>query len=374
MGIAFPIFIFYHQTTMHQRLLTFLLLFSLAFTGCKTSDSTTREPKFFAADHPSIQYTGRIDFSDPKQPRFWAPGVYVTFRFKGTSCEVILNDEEYGNKHNYLQIAIDNTALYRIQTNGKSNTITIGENLAPGEHTVTICKNTEANVGYLELVGIKARALLPPPAKPTRKIEFIGNSITCGTGADLSGVPCGKGQWHDQHNAYLAYGPRTARELNAQWHLTAVSGIGLMRSCCNMPVVMPQVFDKINLRENELPWDFNRYMPDAVTICLGQNDGIQDSTAFTRNYLQFLQTVRSNYPKAEIICLTSPMANAKLAAAQKNYLTSIVASANKAGDRKVHKFFFSRSYTNGCDDHPSLEEHDLIAAELTAFLKKKLNW
>ncbi|MFB9863495.1 SGNH/GDSL hydrolase family protein [Rufibacter immobilis] len=359
---------------MLQRLLPFLFLVCLTLPACKTSAPAAQTPVLFEADHPYIQYTGRIDFSNPKAPRFWTPGVYITAKFRGTSCQILLNDEEYGGKHNYLEVIVDNGTPYRIQTTGKSNTIQVAHNLPPGEHTVTLCKNTESNIGYLELVGIKAEALLPPPAKPTRKIEFIGNSITCGSGADPSTVPCGQGQWHDQHNAYLAYGPRTARALNAQWHLTAFSGIGLMRSCCNMKLVMPQIFDKVNLRENEIAWNFSQYVPDAVTICLGQNDGIQDSTLFTRNYLQFLQTVRSKYPQAEIICLTSPMADVQLAASQKNYLTGIVQAARRAGDAKVHSFFFARSYTNGCDSHPNLADHDLIARELTPFLKKTLHW
>ncbi|MEI9807596.1 MAG: hypothetical protein WDO16_06760 [Bacteroidota bacterium] len=112
--------------------------------------------------------------------------------------------------------------------------------------------------------------MVKPLPKPEHKIECIGNSITCGTGSDASAIPCGKGVWQDQHNAYLSYGAITARTLNAQYHLSAVSGIGLMRSCCNMNVIMPQVFDKISMRDDTIAWDFNQYQPDIVTICLGK--------------------------------------------------------------------------------------------------------
>ena len=61
-------------------------------------------------------------------------------------------------------------------------------------------------------------------------MEFIENSITCGTGSDQSVVPCDKGVRQDQHNAYLSYSPAVARSFNAQWQLSAVSGIGLMHS------------------------------------------------------------------------------------------------------------------------------------------------
>jgi lysophospholipase L1-like esterase len=250
----------------------------------------------------------------------------------------------------------------------------VADGLPNGEHTLVICKNTEANIGYLELVGIKCHALIKPPAKPKRKIEFIGNSITCGAGSDLSEIPCGKGVWQDQHNAYMSYGPVTARSLNAQYYLSAVSGIGLMHSCCNMNIIMPPVFDKISMRNDTINWDFSKYQPDLVTVCLGQNDGIQDSSAFCNNYISFIEQLRGYYPKAMIICLSSPMADAGLAAFMKNVLTAIVGNRNKSGDRKITRYFFSKQYHNGCDGHPDLAEHQLIAEELITFIKKTMIW
>ncbi|MGY3091325.1 lysophospholipase L1-like esterase [Hymenobacter sp. UYAg731] len=351
-----------------KKLFLALLLLCTRPAFCRSAD------KFYPADDKLIQYVGRVDFSDARKPRFWSPGVYVTLRFRGPSCTVSLNDEMlYGKNHNYIEVVLDGQPR-RLQLTEKTNVLPLGTGLADTEHTLVVCKNTESNIGYLEFVGIRCRQLLPPPALPRRKIEFIGNSITCGTGSDLSEVPCGQGVWHDQHNAYLAYGPTVARSLGAQWALTAVSGIGLMHSCCGMDVVMPQVFDKVSLRENKIAWDFARYQPDVVTVCLGQNDGIQDSTTFCLNYGQFLQTLRQYYPKAEIVCLTSPMGDARLTAVLRNYLASIVRTAGARGDQKVHSFYFARRYTAGCDSHPSLAEHQLIAAELKAYIQSITGW
>lgn len=359
---------------MSRLLLAILFASSLLLTSATAPVPKPIQLKLFTADNANIQYTGRIDFSDPQKPRFWAPGVYISTRFAGPSCEVVVNDEQLGGtNHNYLEINLDGK-LTRLRLTGKTNTVKVADHLPGKTHTLTVCKNTEANIGYLEFVGFRCAQLLPPTPRPTRRIEFIGNSITCGMGSDESAVPCDKGQWFDQHNAYLAYGPRTARALGAQWQLTAVSGIGLMRSCCDMKVVMPQVFDKINLRENALPWDFSRYQPDVVTVCLGQNDGVQDSTAFCGNYVRFLQVLRQHYPQAQLVCLTSPMADAGLTAVLQRYLTGIVAHQQAAGDAAVHKFFFARSYRSGCGNHPSLAEHQLIASELTTYLRTTLRW
>jgi hypothetical protein len=230
---------------------------------------------FYSADDSFIQYVGRIQKTNSALPRFWMPGVYLKAKFEGNIFSFFLNDEElYGNVHNYVEIIIDNKA-FRLQTKYARNKFVVN-GLKSGTHTIIICKDTESGNGYLEFAGIVCKKLLPLPPKPKLKMEFIGNSITCGFGADASQVLCEKGQWYDQHNAYMSYGPLTARALNAQWHISAVSGIGMIHSCCDMKILMPKVFDKINMSSDSLSWNFDEYIPDLVTICLGQNDGIQD--------------------------------------------------------------------------------------------------
>lgn len=329
----------------------------------------------FTADNKNFQYVGRIDFTDPKLPKFWTSGVYVRAKFQGSTCDLLVNDEVlWGKSHNYIEVAIDDRKPVRIQTTGPTNTLRIAEGLSDGEHTLTICKDTESNIGYLQFVGLRCAGLAKPSPLPKRKLEFIGDSITCGAGSDESANPCGKGEWYDQHNAYGSYGPSTARLLNARWHLTSVSGIGLMHSCCDMKITMPDVYHGMNLRDGSGQWDFSRYQPDAVTVCLGQNDGLQEKKAFVERYVAFLRQIRRVYPKAHIVCLTSPMGDPNLTAGLKERLTEVADRMHQSGDTKVHTFFFSRSYNGGCGGHPNLAEHQKIAAELSAYLKTTLHW
>ena len=349
------------------RLIVAVLFATVAFRA-----NAQRPLTLFAADHTSFQYTGRIDFSNPKAPRFWQPGVYVQARFSGIACEIKVRDQMlWGKSHNYVSIDVDGK-VRREKTTALENSIRI-DSLSPGEHTITICKSTEAGIGYMEFVGLACEKLLTPSKRPKRKIEFIGNSITCGTGTDQSIFPCGQGEWYDQHNAYESYGPTVARALNAQWHLSSVSGIGLMHSCCDMTIVMPQVFDKMNMRDNVGAWNFDLFTPDVVTVTLGQNDGKQDSLTFCKKYVDFLVQLRSHYPKAQLVCVTSPMADENLRRVLQQYLTGVVDHLRKK-DKKVTKFFYSRSWNSGCGGHPDLKEHQLMAAELTAYLKKLMKW
>jgi hypothetical protein len=329
--------------------------------------------RWFAADDPRIQYMGRVDFSNPRLPRFWSPGVTIRVRYRGARCRIVVHDQGQDDKtHNYVVILEGSVEVYRVKLHGRIDTLAIPGN-GREEHLVTLCKATEG-IAWMEVAGVLADSLLPPEALPGRRIEFIGNSITCGAGSDTHEIPCGEGQWYDQHNAWMSYGALTARLLKAQWHLTAVSGIGLIHSCCEMAITMPEVFDRMDVRGNQGDWDFSRYQPDVVTVCLGQNDGIQDSTAFCGAYVRFLGHLRRVYPRARLVLLTSPMGNAGLTTVLKRYIGGVVETMREAGDKEVSSYFFSKQWSKGCGGHPDIGEHLEIARELTAYLSQLMNW
>ncbi len=367
---------YYYQFQLPQSLVRSVILFNFLLGNFFfASVVNAQQPlKFYKPDNPNIQYVGRIDFSNKRLPRFWQPGVYFSVKFKGDKCEVILNDEElYGKNHNYIEIVVDGKA-YRTQTKSKTDTIKIKGIAGSGLHTLMVCKNTEANIGYLELVGIRCKKLVKPDPLPKRKIEFIGNSITCGASADLSEIPCGKGLWQDQHNAYLAYGPVAARALQAQYYLSSVSGIGLVHSCCNLNITMPEVFDKVSMRDNKIRWDFKIYQPDIVSICLGQNDGIQDSSKFCNAYIDFVKRLRDYYPGSKFILLSSPMADDSLRSFLRSTLSSICGELHRQGEHQVYHYVFEKQYKSGCDSHPDVNDHEQIAKEVATQIQSVMNW
>jgi hypothetical protein len=331
--------------------------------------------KFHPANNPAFTYKGRIDFSNPKAPRFWAAGVSVRASFTGTFCDVEIRDETiYGIYHNYLEISIDNNEPLRIRTNGKENRIRVAENLKSGKHTIIVSKATEALVGYLEFVGLHCESISTSPDHYKRKIEFIGDSITSGMGNTTLAIPCDSGHWFDQHSAWYSYGAITARELQADYHLTSESGIGLIHSCCDKPFTMPQVFDKISIAKDSIKWDYLSFQPDAVSICLGQNDGVQDSLKFTNAYIKFVTTIRKAYPSTQIICLTSPMADISLRKTLSNYLNGVVEYCKAHGENRINAYTFKKSFNAGCGSHPDKAQHIQIAKELVDFLKPTLGW
>jgi hypothetical protein len=80
--------------------------------------------------------------------------------------------------------------------------------------------------------------------------------------------------------------------------------------------------------------------------------------------------VRSKYPEAKILLLSSPMADANLRQSLKKYISSVVDYFHE-NDSEVYQFFYEKQYNKGCDTHPDLKEHHEIAALLIQFIKDK---
>jgi lysophospholipase L1-like esterase len=326
------------------------------------------------ADHHYIQYYGRFDMTNPKLPRFWAPGAYITTRFSGSDCELFINDQVFeGSSHNYIEVKVDNIDPVRIQLRAKINRIQIAKDLPGGDHTVTITKNTDAAVGYLELRGFKCDGLIPPPPVPVRKLEFIGDEISAGTGSDNRYTPCDSAEWYDQSNAYSSYGAITSRDVHAQYHITAIKGVGVIKPAGEPGGNASALFDKINLYKNDLTWDSRKYQPDVVTVCLGRNDPLTDSVAFTNNYLSLIKELRIKYPVAQIVCLYVSNGDAK-SSRLKNFIPAIAATSKKRGDSRVQQLIITGIFNKGCNKLPSMEDHLEISSQVTGYLKQLMAW
>lgn len=349
--------------------LVFLILIVILSACSATFDKQKRGSSIFNGGDDRISFQGRFGFEDSLHPIFWAPGSYLELKFEGTFCEINLEDQvKYGNHHNYIEIVLDNQQPRRIQLKEQYNKVLIGKYLKDTIHTVLVCKNTESAIGYLRLESIRCKNLIPIEKKFKPVFEFIGNSITCGNGMDDSEIKCKQGKWFDQHNAYMSYGALISRRFDANWRLSAVSGIGLTRNCCGLENTMPEVYDRIAFKMTSEKWNFSTQQPKVVCVTLGQNDGMQKEEIYISTYLKFLKTLRTYYPKAKIICCSSPMANKRLKKHLEKCISEVIQKVNAAGDSNVYSYFYRQRYKGGCDNHPTMEEHQMMANELGDFI------
>lgn len=346
-----------------------ILLFLGAWLfACKNPSEITYDIAF---QDQHIAFTGRFIAGNNNTPRVWNPGACMSFDFEGKDCEIMLVDEnKFYSQHNYVTIVIDNEVPQRMRLNKELNSIHLQPKSKNTHHHISIYKATESGIGYIELKSIRCKKLLLAPKKKASVIEFIGDSITCGTGSETSEIACGEGSWYDQHDAYHTYALRVTRTFKKRGRLCAVSGIGMATSCCGNDKVMPEIYDLTDFSSPDLRWT-EKEQPELVMITLGQNDGKAKPKAYVENYVRFVQHIRHLYPKAPIVLCSSPMGDEKLKPYQAEKLPLIQDLLHEKGVYNTKVFLYKGSYRSGCDKHPTVKEHERIAKELEVFLRKE---
>ncbi len=362
----------------------FLILVFCAFClSCTSAKKNAGETTTLPAT--GLQPYGRFVINQDQQLEMISSAMHFGFSFEGTQCQIVASIPN-ANGHNYLQYELDGVYQKRIKIVGNADQPIDITAPAGGRHQVWVYKATEAHTGPIFIQKITGNKLKSLQESKGPLIEFIGNSITCGAAADPSEVPCGTGQYHDQHNAYMAYGPRVARAVGAGFVLSSVSGIGVYRNWNSDGPAMPTVYEKVDFQDsNPQQWDFSRFTPQVVSIALGTNDFSNgdgkkerlpfDSARYVNSYINFVRVVKSKYPKARVALLSSPMMNGKNRETLQNCLMAVKAGVDAANpaDKPVALHFFQPMRANGCSGHPNVEDHAILAQELLPFFKKLLS-
>lgn len=353
---------------MLRRIIICSLLFSciVCVSSCRSSEVEVR------ADSSEIMYMGRTVTGAAGEVKFNYPGVTAMFNFDGRRVDMSTN-----RGSGYYMVETDGGEARKLCVGENDSVVCIADSLEAGAHTVRITYAIEGYEKHPEIRGFVMPAgsrLLPPPERSELKIEFIGNSITCGYGAD---APDGaKGFGYETENHCRTYAHLTARALNADYNVVARSGIGIYRNYNgpregNESGTMPMEYDGTMLYDKEHPWDFSRFRPDIVCINLGTNDTSTDNydiEIYEREYDKFLTHLREVYPEAKIVLLTGVMLNGKPLEDVKGALDRL--AARHEGTYRFDMSPQTGDLGYGADFHPSAAQHERMAEELTGYLKK----
>jgi hypothetical protein len=342
------------------------------------------EERFAAPDDPALQYTGRIDFDDPSAPVFVYPYTSVKLRFTGTELKVILKNRRF-YCDNYLGFLLDGEQrAVLLPQEEKTVCLTLAECLPEGGHELFLFKRMDichifTLYGFVLDRGARVSA---PEAKPERKIEVFGDSVSAG---ELSEAVEYVGNYDPPHNgeysnSYFSYAAAAARRLGAQLHDVSQGGIALLHGTGFYfepdYIGMEEVWDKL-VYHPELDWvkkwDFSRYTPHVVIVAIGQNDAhpvnyMQEdckskrSENWRRHYEAFLRSLRRTYPKALIVAATTIMCH------HPSWDDSIGAVCERIGDPKIVSFLYSRN-GSGTPGHVRVSEAEEMAEELCGFLQ-----
>jgi len=359
---------------MHRK---FLFILSLTCVGL-----VCRAQLIILKPHdPRIHYMGRVIMQDEAAQLLW-PSTLLKINFKGTGVKAILKDE-HGN--NYFNVIVDDKVVAVIHPDSVQKEYALVSGLNDGNHSLELFKRTEWADGktwfYQFSLDKNSAPLIPSPAKK-RKMEFFGNSITCGVAVEDSS---GKDNLAARYsNSYLSYAAITARHFDAEFNNTSQGGVGLMVSW--IPITMPEMYNLFDPTDFQNIWDFSKYTPDVVVINVLQNDSWlvklpendQFKARFGKNaptedqiiraYRNFVKDIRNTYPKAQIVCTLGCMDATKQGSPWPGYIEKAVAQLN---DKNVYTFFFPYKNSPG---HPNIKEQQAMADGLIGFIDQHIKW
>jgi hypothetical protein len=320
-----------------------------------------------SADNPLIHYEGRWDFTDTLRPRNSWPGCAIRAEFTGSLIGIRMTDSD-----NYYNVTIDGRfhSVFHGDRNGEKD-YTLAEGLGEGRHLFLLSKRNisfgPAPVFYGILLQ-KGHGLLEPASEPARRIEFIGDSFTAAEGNEAAEAEM---PWEEKKpvtNIDRGFARLTAQRFSASLHATCRSGIGMV---CDWQgdttVSMPLYFGRTLMESAEPVWDFHRWKPDCVVLCLGLNDhsGLKSpdgtvtsgrSERFRKAYTAFLGRLRSVYPGVHILAVAADTPWIR------ENVRRVVEEEKAAGRLDVHYAQFDH-FPGGyvANGHPNIETHRRIA-------------
>ncbi|KAF2764153.1 hypothetical protein EJ03DRAFT_321736 [Teratosphaeria nubilosa] len=336
-------------------------------------------------------FLGRFDTTDPNGPRFAWSGSSIFARFTGTGISVTLNEltqptsfgagqEAEGNEYD---VVIDGGKPTLLAPHFGRGTYLLAGGLSSTSHSVMLTKRTEAFVGTAQFLGFTVQGeplAAPRPLMVDRRIEIIGDSISCGYG--VLGVNSDCHFSPATQNAAQAYGYLVAQQLQAEVHDNCWSGKGVYRNIDNSSTnTMLDLWQLSLPGDIKTTWEFSTWQPQVVVINLGTNDfsqSVPDALAFEDAYRRLVAQVREKYPNALIFCALGPLMSDTYPVGQKalstarKYIRSVVKSSR---DAKVFFIEFPMQGTEvGCGYHPNVDTQAAMAAQLAKAIRAKTGW
>lgn len=372
--------------------LTIALLCSLLLCSCSGEDYSSidfskemqeTEWSWIPYDSDALRISGRGDYEKGDFVVLMWSGSSVTVGFVGASLEAVV----WSKKIAYLDVFVDGEEdpssmikLYFPEDN--PTTVPVVSGLPYGPHTVTLYKRSESSFGDwffygMRVLGMAKKELLPPP--PEHKIEFVGNSITCGSDALVPAL----GVDFDlvYQDAYYGYAGQTAKKLNAEAHIICSSGHGIyINNDGTKDLLLPEVYGLTGTHSSTVvEWDHSQWHPDVVVINLGTNDfasGQNDSAQFVNATVDFVRQIRSFHPDAKIVLLDGPMLVRDYLAQCRQDLDVAKKVLEGMGEKDLYRFSFEPKGDSpfGFYFHPTKDEAAVDAERMSAWMRSEFGW
>lgn len=345
--------------------------------------------KKFSADEKNIRLLGRTMSHNGTRFLSWSCSG-AEFVFTGTKLTAelwtdwVLDEpwKEIFQPWAAVFVNGENKPRLRFPVEAGTNGYTLFESDAAETVTIRFVKLSEASFSKMGIVSLSADGDIRPTEPKNRRMEFIGDSITCGFGIESS---CAEDNFRTaEENSDITYAALTAKAFGADFDLISWSTIGLRSSDTkdgtrNDGWIMPMIYDAADVGiegvAGRAPWNFGRSRTDVVVINLGTNDasctkGIPErQEEFSKAYAEFLGAVREKNPYAYIVCVLGMMGNELFPMIEKAVL--------QIKDEKIFALELDgqlESDGTGSLGHPNAVSHKKAAEKLIMKISEITGW
>lgn len=322
-----------------------------------------------------VRYYGRWDKAADGSIRTGRGSAYLRADFTGTCLTVLLSSA--GQDAIWWRVSIDDGELRRFKPGGEETVLAAG--LAPQLHSVLLVRDTEGLSGLSIIKGFRTDGTIVKPPKLQRKIEFIGDSVLAGAFAE------GPGDYWEQENGYMSFGPQLARMLQADWSVIATSGEGVVLNASEeeegtQTHALKDYLSPFNNDEeiNQL----NNQRPQLIIINHGANDFEAPKPPtpeqFIQGYMEMVRQVREQNPQAVIICLEPvPYESGSIA---RPLIRRAVKQLRREGVKDLHfialnnkgQLLLDEDFADG--EHPLVSGHTKVAEQLKDKVAALMKW
>lgn len=345
-----------------------------------------------AAADPRVGVMGRV-VSDGSRLEFGYPGVTSRVCFRGNRLWMT-GASNQGRSH--LAVVYRGEQTSEVVVPKQQAEVLVWEaprGVGVGEQCVDLVHLTETWIGVVTLTSFRVEGdVIAPAPLPSRRLLFIGDSVTCGEAVRRK-PECSKDEsWWD---AYHAYGPLAARLLDAQYQLVCFGGKGVVRDWQGKSDVLnaPEFFSLAIPDERGLAYAVGSYVPEGIVVSLGTNDfnpalgAFPMRREFVDKYAAFVRTLLTTYPAAQLWLTEGAIVTddnveaptkssasgpaAKQKATLRSYLEEVV---SRVGSNQVRHLPAQHYPADSCDAHPLASEHELMAKDVVGAIRSDLGW
>ncbi len=314
-------------------------------------------------------------------------GAYVEFEFTGKKADVVIKTDKADdpNLMGFVGVFVNGEYKGKLKLDKAEGSYTVFESDKAQKSVIRLMRFSENNFGKVGIKEITADGEINPTPYKDLKMEFIGDSITCGYGVEAASE--NETFCTETENPAKAYAVMAAEDLNADFQLVSWSGNGLLTQWIppeadepdvSVPL-MPEIYRLQDFGgygfegfSEPQPHDFLNFDPDVVVINLGTNDASytrkkEDRVeAFGKAYARFLGFIRSKRKKAKIVCCLGVM-NTDLCDEVQRQVRTLNETDKDVYFIKQEPIGNGEAY--GADWHPGEAAQRRIAAQLADFVR-----